>query len=124
MSPEVAGEQATILDLRVAAVAAAAARAETGVLRLQPGLWGLLQQLRRELWQRDGGAPCPDLAGVEAQIRDGTTTIDLTVVSDGRRSAAAVAVGVQRAVSEAVTARLGVPVASVAVHVCEISLPE
>jgi len=55
-----------VAEIRVAAVAAAAARAVPGVAHLQPGLWGLLQQVSTDLWTRLTGKPRPDTGGVEA----------------------------------------------------------
>ncbi|MGH3616188.1 MAG: Asp23/Gls24 family envelope stress response protein [Pseudonocardia sp.] len=123
MSADLVGEPDTILDLQVAALAATVTRAVPGVARLQPGLWGLVQQLSRELWKRVTGEPYPDLAGVEAEIRGRTTAIDITLVTDGHRPAAEVAADVQHAVTTTVTSHLGIVVTSVAVHVCEINLP-
>lgn len=129
MSADLVGEPDTILDLQVAAVAATVARAVPGVARLQPGLWGLVQQLSRELWERVTGEPYPDLAGVEAEIHgragihNRIATIDITLVTDGHRPAAEVAADVQHAVTTTVASHLDVVVTSVAVHVCEINLP-
>jgi len=41
-------EPRPVAEIRVAAVAAAAARAVPGVVHLQPGPWGLVQQLGTE----------------------------------------------------------------------------
>ncbi|MGH3566935.1 MAG: Asp23/Gls24 family envelope stress response protein [Pseudonocardia sp.] len=123
MSADLVGEPDTILDLHVAAVAAAVARAVPGVARLQPRLWGLVQQLSRELWERVTGEPYPDLAGVEAEIHDRAATIDIRLVTDGRRPAVDVVADVQQAVATTVASHLDIVVTGVAVHVCEINLP-
>lgn len=120
MSTDPAG---AIVDLHLAATAADIARATPGVLRLQPGLWGLVQQLSRELWEHVTGDPYPDLGGVEAELRDRVAHIDITLVADGHRPAAAVAADVQHAVAATVTASFDITSASVAVHVCAIGLP-
>lgn len=123
MSPDLVGEPDTILDLHVAAAAATVARAIPGVARLQPRLWGLVQQLSRELWERVTGEPYPDLAGVEAEIHNSTATIDIRLVTDGRSPAVDVVADVQQAVTTTVASHLNIVVTSVTVHVCEINLP-
>lgn len=117
------GAPGNVADLQVAAVAAAAARATAGVARLQPSVWGLVQQVSRDLWERVTGQPYPDLGGVEVELRDDAAWIDLTLVTTGTWPAAAIAAAVQRAVTEAVIYQNGIPVTAVAVHVCEISVP-
>jgi uncharacterized alkaline shock family protein YloU len=123
VSPDLVGEPDTILDLHVAAVAATVARAIPGVTRLQPRLWGLVQQLSRELWERVTGEPYPDLAGVEVEIHNSTATIDIRLVTDGRSPAVDVVADVQQAVTTTVASHLNIVVTHVAVHVCEINLP-
>jgi uncharacterized alkaline shock family protein YloU len=119
-----ARDHGAVADIQIAAVAAATARSIPGVARLQPGLWGLVQQLSRELWVRITGEPYPDIGGVDVALLDDTTaTVDITLVTDGHRPAAAVAADVQHAVTTAIAARLAIPVGAVAVHVCEINLP-
>ena len=54
-----------VAEIRIAAVAAAAARAIPGVAHLQPGLWGPVQQLGTDLWTRVTGKPRPYTGGVE-----------------------------------------------------------
>lgn len=111
---------ADLAELQVAAAAADAARATPGVERLQPGLWGLVQQVGHEMWVRATGEPYPDVGGVEVELVASGFRLDVTIVADGSRPAADIAFAVQRAVAGAVG---GVTVAEVAVHVCEISLP-
>lgn len=113
-----------IADVHVASAAADAARATPGVGRLQPGLWGLVQQLSHELWEHATGEPYPDVAGVEVGLEGGLARVDITLATDGTIPASGVAAAVQRAVVDAVAARTAVPVVSVAVHVCEIALVE
>ncbi|HEX2298613.1 MAG TPA: Asp23/Gls24 family envelope stress response protein [Pseudonocardiaceae bacterium] len=124
MSPTPARDHDTVADIQIAAVAAATAKSIPGVTRLQPGVWGLVQQLSRELWERITGEPFPDIAGVDAAILDdATATLDITLATNGHRPATVVVADVQHAVTTAIAARLAIPVSAVAVHVCEISLP-
>lgn len=112
-----------LADVHVAAAAADAARSTPGVERLQPGLWGLVQQLSHEMWVRTTGEPYPDVGGVDVELIGSAARIDVTIVADGTRPADVIAFEMQRAIVSAVAARTGVPVSEVAVHVCEISLP-
>ena len=111
-----------VAEIRVAAVAAAAARAIPGVAHLQPGLWGLVQQVSTDLWTRVTGKPRPDTGGVEVVIDGDTTTIDITLATDGLRPAATVAGDVQREVHLAVIDSGVAPPARIAVHVVDIAL--
>lgn len=115
-------DQGTVAEVRVAVAAAQAARATPGVVRLQPGVWGLVRRLAQQAWERATGQPYPDLGGVEVQLNDQTTTIELTLVTDGRNQAGSVVTAVQRSVIDAVTAQTGLAVHSVTVHVCEIDI--
>ncbi len=110
------------VEVRVAAAAAAAARVTPGVVRLQPGLWGLVQQLSREAWQRATGQAFPDIGGVEAELDGASASVELTLVVDAGAPAVSVVAAVQRSVTEAVSAATGLRVRSVAVHICEIDL--
>jgi uncharacterized alkaline shock family protein YloU len=124
VSPTPASDRGAVADIQIAAIAAATVKSIPGVTRLQPGVWGLVQQLGRELWERITGEPYPDTAGVDAAILDdATATVDITLATDGHRSAAAVVADVQHAVTTAIAAHVAIPVSVVAVHVCEISLP-
>lgn len=124
MSPVSARTHRAVAEFQVASVVAEAARSVPGVARLQPGLRGLVQQLRRDLWERVGGVPYPDVAGVDATIGDSISVmIDITLVTDGQRPAASIVADVQHIVASALSARLAVPTSVVAVHVCDISLP-
>lgn len=124
MNLDLVGGPDPVADIHAAAVAADTARRVAGVARLQPGTWGLLQQLSRDLWTRVTGEPHPDTAGVQAEVHGDAVTIDITLVATGTRPATSVASDVQRAVTAAVPAQLGLAVDSVAVHVSEINLPE
>ena len=103
--------------------AARAARAVPGMVRLQPGVLGLLGQLAAEAWEQASGEELPDIAGVVADLDgSGAVSLDLRIVVDGGYRAVDVGVAVQQAVSAAVTAELSLPVGGVAVHVVEIDL--
>ena len=106
----------------VTACCAGAGRAIPGVAHLQPGLWGLVQQVSTDLWTRVTGKPRPDTGGVEVVIDGDTTTIDITLVTDGLRPAATVAGDVQREVHLAVIDSGVAPPARIAVHVVDIAL--
>ncbi len=122
MSAEIVGDSGAVVGTHVAAVAAEVARAVPGVERLQPDLWGLVQQISKRLWQRVTEESYPDIAGVEAEVKNGVAVIEIAIIANGHRTVAAVVHDVQRDVAEAVVSRLDVPVACVAVHVCDISL--
>jgi hypothetical protein len=111
-----------VTQIRIAAAAAVAARAVPGVAHLQPGLWGLVQQLGTDLWTRVTGKPRPDTGGVEVVIDADTTTIDITLVADGLRPAAVIAAHVQREVYLAVTDSGAAPPTRIAVHITDIAL--
>lgn len=113
----------SVAEVRVAAAAADAARATPGVARLQPGLWGLVQQLGRDAWTRLTARPYPDVAGVEVGLDAGTTTIDIALVCDGSIPAAVVAGDVQRNVHRAVLATCSIAPTRIAVHVVDIAPP-
>lgn len=83
---------------------------------------GLVQQVGTDLWTRVAGKPRPDTGGVEVVIDGDTTTIDITLVTDGLRPAATVAGDVQREVHLAVIDSGVAPPARIAVHVVDIAL--
>ena len=115
------GDPGPVREIRIAAAAAAAARATPGVAHLQPGLWGLVQQLGTELWTRVTGQPRPDTAGIEVRIDGDAVTIEVTLVADGRRAASATAGEVQRNVHRAVHAAHDIAPRRIAVHVVDIA---
>lgn len=109
-------------NTEVAAAAAAAARATVGVVRLQPDIWGLVQQLGQQMWERTTGRAYPDTAGVEA-TRDGdTVTVEIALVLHGRYQATSVADAVGAAVPPAVLAATGLTVSAVKVRITDIDL--
>lgn len=111
-----------VARVRVAAAAARAARDTVGVVRLQPGLWGLVRRFSRTVWERVTGEDYPDTGGVEVTLDGARARVEITAVTDGRAQAAAVARAVQDAVARAVPAETGLPVDVVAVHITEIDL--
>lgn len=122
MSVAPGSESRTVTAVRIAAAAADAARATPGVLRLQPGLWGLVRRFSQEAWERATGQDYPDTGGVFVALDGGGARVELTVVTDGRTPAAAVVRAMQQAVSSAVTDTTGLHVDVVSVHVTEIDL--
>lgn len=112
-----------VTEVRAADAAARAARAVPGVVRMQPGVLGLLGQLAGEAWEQATGEELPDIAGVAADLDDsGAVTLDLRIVVDGGYRAVDVGAAVQDAVAAAVGAAVSLPVDAVAVHVVEIDL--
>lgn len=111
-------------EVAAASAAADAARLTPGVVRLQPRLWGLVQQLSREMWERATGSHYPDIAGVEATLDAGGTAVDLDIsmVLHSGHNATTVSTAVAASVRIAVTAATGLAVGSVATHITDIDL--
>lgn len=113
----------------VAAVAVHAAQAVPGVVRLEPGLLGLVGSLARSASQRISGLDPAPTAGVRVSFErtlgappDQRVSLEVDMVTSGQDQAAAVAQAVQRAVSRAVTAATGLTVTGVTVSILEIEL--
>jgi uncharacterized alkaline shock family protein YloU len=108
----------------VAAVAVHAAAAAPGVVRVEPGLVGLLGSVLRSARQRIKGLdPAPtEGARVEFEQADGeiTVRVEVDVVISGQDQATAVAHTVQRAVASAVTEATGLTVTEVGVSIIDI----
>jgi uncharacterized alkaline shock family protein YloU len=109
----------------VAAVAVHAAAAVPGVLRVEPGLAGLVGSVVRAARQRIKGLdPAPtEGARVEFERTDGggrTVRVEVDVVISGQDQAAAVGHAVQRAVASAVTQATGLTVTEVGVSIIDI----
>lgn len=115
-------EWATVVAVRAAAAAAEAARGTPGVLRLQPGVWGLMRRFSQELWERATGQDYPDTAGVDAVLDGEQVRVEITLVTEGHEQAAAVVRAVQQAARHAVTDTTGLRVSVVAVHVTGIDV--
>lgn len=111
----------------VAAVAVHAAAGAPGVVRVEPGLVGLLGSVVRTARQRIKGLdPAPtEGARVEFEKAAGgndetTVRVEVDVVISGQDQATAVAHAVQRAVASAVTETTGLTVAEVDVSIIDI----
>lgn len=111
-------------EVAAASAAADAARATPGVVRLQPKLWGLVQQLSREMWERATGTRYPDIAGVEATLDHNGTAVDIEIsmILHSGHNATTVSAGVQAAVRIAVPAATGLIVNAVSTHITDIDL--
>lgn len=110
------------LDVLAAAAAADAARATAGVVRLQPGIWGMVARLTRDMWERATGTPYPDTAGVDVDLHGDTVAVEVAFVLHAHYRATTVVQDVQRAVRAAVTAATGLDVSTVSVRITEIDL--
>lgn len=112
----------------VAAVAVHAAAAVPGVVRVEPGLVGLVGSVVRTARQRIKGLdPAPtEGARVEFERAEGgndsgrTVRVEVDVVISGQDRAAAVGHALQRAVASAVTEATGLTVAEVGVSIIDI----
>lgn len=115
---------ATAAEIAAASAAADATRSTPGVVRLQPRLWGLVQQLSREMWERATGAHYPDIAGVEATLdgEGGAVDIEISMVLHSIHNATTVSAAVQLAVRHAVPAATGLIVNIVTTHITDIDL--
>jgi uncharacterized alkaline shock family protein YloU len=111
-----------VVEVRAAAAAAAAARAVPGMVRMQPGVVGLLAQLAAQAFERATGLELPDIAGARADLADGTVRVELKIVVVAGYQAAAVGAMVAQAVTEAVPAVAGVAVGEVRVHIVEVEV--
>jgi uncharacterized alkaline shock family protein YloU len=105
----------------VAAVAVSAAAAVPGVVRVEPGLAGLVSSAVRATRQRIKGlVPAPtEGARVEFERAD-TVRVEVDVVISGQDQAAAVGRALQRVVAGAITEATGLRVAEVGVSILDI----
>ncbi|TWD82518.1 cell envelope-related Asp23 family protein [Kribbella amoyensis] len=108
--------------IALAEAAAQAARAIPGVVRLQPGLVGLLKQLAAQTWERATGRPVPDVAGVDVDLTEDRLKIDLRLVVTATHPAATIGEDTHRAVTKAVEARTD-RTPTVRILIAEIELP-
>ncbi|NNH72261.1 Asp23/Gls24 family envelope stress response protein [Nocardia uniformis] len=119
--PADAGGEFVVSDAVVASVAARAAAAVPGVVRLEPGLRGLVVGLARSGKQLFGGQESASADGVRvARAAAGglTVQVDLTLGSGCR--AATVGAQVQQAVLRSVREQTGVTVDEVSVTILDI----
>jgi uncharacterized alkaline shock family protein YloU len=111
-----------IADPVIASVAARAAIGTPGVVRLEPGLRGLMTAWTRAARQRWKGLDPAPAEGVRVRTVDGRVGIEVDIVAAGADQAAAVGRSVQRAVSRYVTAQTGLVVDEVSVSILDIEL--
>lgn len=104
----------------VAAVAVHAAVAVPGVLRMEPGLSGLVTSVTRSIRQRLAGVDAAPTDGARVEIDGGRVWLDVSIGISGRDQAAAVGAAVQRAVIRAVEEFTGCPVAEAGVAILHI----
>ena len=122
LTSDVPGCQARIATQVIAAVAARAAAATSGVVRLEPGIVGLVGSLvRTARGQLKGVDPAP-VDGVRVTEGPAGLRIEVDLVTSGQDQVAAVAGRVQRAVATEVRAATGLPVAEVVVSVLDVEL--
>ncbi len=122
---DVSGCEARIAVPVVAAVAVRAAREVPGVVRLEPGLAGLVGSLVRTARQQLKGLDPAPTEGVRVSLdpdRVASLRVEIDLVTSGQDQVASVATRVQRAVAAEVRAATGLPVSSVIVSVLDIEL--
>jgi uncharacterized alkaline shock family protein YloU len=122
LTSAVPGCEVRIANPVIAAIAARAAATTSGVVRLEPGLAGLVGSLvRTARGQLRGVDPAP-IDGVRVTGDPSGLRIEVDLVTSGQDQVAAVAGRVQRAVAAQVRAATGLAVAEVAVSVLDVEL--
>jgi len=106
----------------VAAIAAHAAARTPGVVRLEPGVVGVLREITRIARRWAGLAVTAPVEGVRVRFDGDAVGIHLDLVVTADRQAAATAVAAQRAVTEAVTANTGISAPVVSVSILDIDI--
>ncbi|MEU4518275.1 Asp23/Gls24 family envelope stress response protein [Amycolatopsis sp. NPDC024027] len=109
-----------IADPVIAGVAARAAITTPGVVRLEPGLRGLVTAWTRAARQRWQGLEPAPADGVRVRTTDGRVTVRIDLVTAAADQAAAVGRAVQRAVTRSVAEQTGLVVAEVTVSIMDI----
>jgi uncharacterized alkaline shock family protein YloU len=109
-----------IADPVIAGVAARAAITTPGVVRLEPGLRGLVTAWTRAARQRWQGLEPAPADGVRVRTTDGRVTVQIDLVTAAADQAAAVGRAVQRAVTRSVAEQTGLVVAEVKVSIMDI----
>lgn len=109
-----------IADPVIAGVAARAAIGTPGVVRLEPGLRGLVTAWTRAARHRWRGLDPAPADGVRVRTTDGRVTVEIDLVTASADQAAAVGRAVQRAVGQFVTAQTGLVVDEVSVSIMDI----
>lgn len=108
--------------LALAEAAATAARSVAGVVRLQPGLVGLLKQVAAQAWERATGRPVPDVAGIDVELHpDGRIEISARIVTAATYRAADVGAAVHTAIGKEIESVTG-SAPQVRVRIAEIEL--
>ncbi|KDN17626.1 Asp23/Gls24 family envelope stress response protein [Amycolatopsis rifamycinica] len=109
-----------VADPVIASVAARAAITTPGVVRLEPGLRGLVTAWTRAARQRWKGLDPAPADGVRVRTADGRVTIQIDLVTAGADQAAAVGRAVQRSVTRFVAEQTGLVVDEVTVSIMDI----
>jgi uncharacterized alkaline shock family protein YloU len=112
--------EVVISDAVIASVAARAAVTTSGVVRLEPGLKGLVTAWSRAARQRWKGLDPAPADGVRVRVMDGAVSVHIDLVTSAVDQAAAVGQAVQRAVSRAVAVETGLVVDEVSVSILDI----
>jgi uncharacterized alkaline shock family protein YloU len=111
-----------VAQIGAADAAAQAARAVGGVVRLQPGIKGLLRQFGAQAWQRATGRELPDVAGVEVDLSDpDQVSAEVRIVVGVDHLASEVGEKVHQAVTAALVVTTGRP-ATVRIRIVEFDL--
>lgn len=116
-----------VIDETVAAaIAARAARTVEGVVRLEPGLSGLVTHLaaraRHQVRQGGPGGPVPT-EGIEVDVDGSTARVHIDLATRADAHTATVAHQVQAAVAHALKANAGLTTTQVSVSVLDIDQP-
>ncbi|MGK3200201.1 Asp23/Gls24 family envelope stress response protein [Amycolatopsis sp. MEPSY49] len=109
-----------IADPVIAGVAARAAITTPGVVRLEPGLRGLVTAWTRAARQRWKGLDPAPADGVRVRTTDGRVSVEVDLVTSAADQAAAVGRAVQRSVGRFVTEQTGLAVDGVSVSIMDI----
>ncbi|WP_031464833.1 Asp23/Gls24 family envelope stress response protein [Sciscionella sediminilitoris] len=117
-----AGAEWVFDEAVLAAIAVDAALRTPGVVRMEPGLRGLLDRLGRGVRQRIGGLERAPSEGARAVVTDGEVRIRLDLVVSGSARAADVAARAQRAAAEAIAAATGLTAGLVTVSILDVEL--
>lgn len=116
------GCEAHVANQVIAAIAASAATGTSGVVRLEPGLVGLVGSLvRTARGQLTGVDPAPT-DGVRVTNDEDGLHIEVDLATSGQDQVAAVAQRVRRAVARSVHDNTGLTVAEVTVTVLDVEL--
>jgi len=118
---------AVIGESVLAAITVRAATAVPGVVRVEPGLTGLVASVARATRQRLKGLDPAPTEGVRVTVEHdlaGASSVRLTVAVAVRGRAVEIGAAVQRAVAASVAASAGVTVSAVTVSIMDIDLTD